>query len=525
MKKIVTSLLCGLIGINAVMASQSGRPRLVVGIVVDQLRTDYMEYLQNLFGEKGFRRLMRQGVYLKDVDFKASPLDAVSATAMIYTGTYPNANGVTGAVVRSSTERTLTPSLYDKSVMGNFSSDQYSPSALRVSTISDEIEVDGAGVGAIYAITTDPGQAVIMAGHAGDGAFWLSPENGKWATSSYYKDVPSVMTARNYSQSVSSKLDTMQWRPSLPLEKYPGLPAQKKYYPFRHTFPTSEKDVYRKFAGSALSNREITDVAIDYIEKLKLGNRGETIDMLSLTYTAAPFKYAKDGDYRVELEDTYVRLDSQLARLLEAIDKNVGADNVFLFLTGTGYYDDAAPYDAKYRIPGGEFSVKRAVSLLNSFLAAKFGNGNYVDTYYDGQIYLDRKSITSAGLDLDEVAALSRDFLGRMLGVSQVRTTSDILEGKSETDRSLRLIYDPVHGGDLYMLFSPGWTVTDDLRYPQVSKNVRNGIFTTPAFFFGGDLPAVTIGEAVDAIRIAPTVTQRLRIRSPNGSQGRPLTF
>lgn len=525
MKRLFTSLICGLVGINAIMTAETGRPRLVVGIVIDQLRTDYIEYLQSLFGEKGFRRLMKNGVYLKDIDFKAAPLDAVSATAMIYTGSYPYASGVSRQRVWDPVRKELTPPLFDREAIGNFSSEAYSPAALRVSTIGDEIAIDGAGVSAVYSLAADPQQAVIMAGHAGSSAFWIADSNGKWATSSYYKDVPSVITARNYSNSIASRIDTMQWRPSMALERYPGVPAQKKYYPFRHTFPRSDRDVYKKFAASPLSNSEITELAVEYLDKVKLGNRADAIDMLSLAYTAAPFKYVRDGDYRLELEDTYLRLDSQLGVLFDAIDRTVGLDNTLVFLTGTGYYDDSARADDKYRIPGGEFSTRRAMSLLNSFLSAKYGNGDYVDTYYDGHVYLDHKTIDGKRLDIGEVSQSARDFLSKMSGVRDVRALADIVDGKSSLDSELRLIFDPKTGGDLYVTFAPGWDVTDDSRYPSDTRNVRQSMVTTPAFLMGPAIAPTVITIPVDAVRLAPTVTQRLRIRSPNGSMGRPFTF
>lgn len=104
---------------------------------------------------------------------------------------------------------------------------------------------------------------------------------------------------------------------------YPGLPAQKRYYPFRHTFPSSGRDVYRQFAASPKANTEVTDLAIDYINTLRMGSRGDAIDMLCVGLTAAPFKYVKDGDYRLELADTYLRLDRDIERLLHAVDKAV----------------------------------------------------------------------------------------------------------------------------------------------------------------------------------------------------------
>lgn len=405
MNRLITSVICGLVGINTMICADASRPKLVVGIVIDQLRTDYIEYLQNLFGEKGFRKLMRDGAFIRDIDYKVSGLDVASGTALVYTGGYPRHNGITASKVYDPATGEMTPVLNDATIIGNFTNETYSPAKLRLSTISDEISIDGVGFSAVYSIAPDAQQAIIMAGHSGTSAFWINDNTGKWATTTYYHEAPAQVMQRNYTSPISSRLDTLQWKPLLPLSSYPGLPAQKRIFDFKHTFPTSDRSVYRMYMASPMVNTEVTDVAITYLKDLKTGSRGDAIDMLNIGYTAAPYKYVQDGDLRLELEDSYIRLDGQLSRLFDAIDKYVGLNNTLVYVASTGYFDDAVEDDARYRIPSGYFSVKRALSLLNSYLAAKYGNGDYVDTYSAGHIYLDRKQIEEKKLNLQEVAS------------------------------------------------------------------------------------------------------------------------
>lgn len=523
MNRLITSVICGLVGINTMLSADPSRPKLVVGIVVDQLRTDYIESLQSLFGEKGFKKLMKEGAFLKNVDFKVNNLDRASGTAILYTGAYPRQTGVASAMVYNPDKAEMVAALNDPSSIGNFTTETYSPAGLRLSTISDEIAIDGAGVAAVYAIAPDAQQAIIMAGHAGNSAFWINDNTGKWATTTYYRDTPRAISQRNYSNSISSRIDTMQWKPALPLSRYPGLPAQKRMYDFKHTFSMADRNVYRAYAGSPLVNTEITDVAIDYLKDLNIGNRGDAIDMLNVAYTAAPFKDVKDGDFRLELEDSYVRLDGQLSRLFDAIDKYVGLNNTIIYLSSTGYFDDAVVDDPKYRIPTGEFSVKRALSLLNSYLSAKYGNGDYVDTYSGGHVYLDRKQIEAHHLNLDEVARVSRDFLVRMSGVSDAHTMDDIMSSALPGMEALRLGTDPKTGGDIVLEFNAGWKVVNDTKFPNDTQVMRSSMALFPVFIIGAGIVPQTISVPVDATAIAPTVTQVLRIRSPNGATTKPL--
>ncbi len=525
MNRLITSVICGLVTITTVTQANAARPKLVVGIVVDQLRTDYIEHLRDVFGEGGFKLLADGSLMLEDVDFNVDGLDAASATAMIYTGNYPSMTGVPSSRVYDPATRTSRRALTDQGVMGNFTTDTYSPAPLRLSTISDELMIDGIGLGQVYSIAPDPSQSLIMAGHAGTSAFWLDDNTGKWATTTYYKEVPRIMTRLNYDRPLSGRIDTMVWRPSRPLSDYSGLPAQKRKVPFSHSFPRSDREVYRMYASSPLVNAEITDIAIDYLRQLRLGQRGDVMDMLNVGYTAAPWSHTSDGDSRIELEDAYIRLDAQLARLFSSIDQYVGLDNTVVFLSSTGYFDDRGKVDAKYRIPGGEVSLKRAISLLNAYFSARYGNDSYVDGYAAGHIYLNHKILESRNIPLATASAEARDFLSRMSGIAAAYSLSDILGEGSDALSRIRRSTDPTLAGDVRLVFTPGWTVVDDTRYPVTKTPVRLCEVRTPAFIMAPGVTPRKVGEPVSATVIAPTVASALRIRAPNGAGDTPLSL
>ena len=219
----------------------------------------------------------------------------------------------------------------------------------------------------------------------------------------------------------------------------------------------------------------------------------------------------------------HVRLDRQLERLFAAIKESVGLDNALVFLVSTGYFDEAAEDEPRYRIPSGTFSTKRAVSLLNSYLSAKHGNDQYVDGSYRDMIYLDHSTIERHGLDLADVRRDARDFLVMMSGVADVKSLTDIV---GETTPELRRIgrgLDPKTAGDLRLEFAPGWTVNDDVRLPVVTWQVREGNPATPAFILGPGVPVKIEDGEVNASAIAPTVSSVMRIRSPNGAADKPL--
>lgn len=499
-------------------AVPAARPRLVVGIVVDQLRTDYIEYLSSYFGEKGFRTLMGDGVYFRDVDYQTAPLDAVSATASLFTGAYPAYTGVPQAFVHENDA--LHPALATEGV--SITNDSFSPERLRLTTISDEIAVDGNGTSLIYSVATDPQQAVVMAGHAGKSALWINNTSGNWAGSSYYGALPTPASTRNLRQSLYHRLDTMTWSPSARLKEVPGISDLKKKYPFKHRFNTSDKDAYNKFNASALANAEVTDMAIALLSELPNGGETRGIDMLNIGYTLAPFKYAGPNS-RAELADSYLRLDSQLSRLIEAVDRYVGRGNALIWLTSTGYYNEAVAEESRFRLPGGEFSGKRAKSLLNSYLSARHGNATFVKRISEGRIYLDHKAIEGRGLQVADIARDARDFIVKMSGVDDAYTLNDILTSSTDETERLRRGYDPRTGGDIILRFTPGWTISDDETYPVKQQRVRESGVATPAFIMGPGVEARRVIEPVKAIALAPTVAGMLRIRAPNGARERSL--
>lgn len=524
MNRLIRSVIFGLVTINTVIQADAARPRLVVGIVVDQLRTDYIEYLQTYFGEKGFKRLMRDGAYFRDVDFNARHLDAPSSTALLLTGAYPSATGVAAASFYDPASKSVRYALTDKNTLGNFTDDSYSPSSLRLSTLADELEISSNGRSAVYALATDPQQALILAGHAAEAGAWIDDNSGNWATTTYFKELPSPLSARNYSSPLSQRIDTMTWVPSRSIGSFPGLPPEQRATPFKHSFSRKRyPDAFARFEASPLANREITDAAIECINELKLGKNPEVTDMLNLAYSAAPYSHTDDGDNRAELLDTYFTLDAQLGRLFEAIDRKVGLDNTLIWVSSTGYFNDNCIDDSKYRIPGGEFSTKRAKSLLNAYFSAKYGNGDYVEAFHNGHIYLNHRYIESKNLSTEALALEAGTFMCRMSGVADAFTLSDILSPATPEQENLRLTTDPQNSGDVIVTFSPGWTLTEDIDYPSVSKPIRSSMIMAPAFILSNSVNAETIITPVEAVQIAPTIAGILRIRAPNGSYAKPV--
>lgn len=523
--KVVLSLVASLTSLG-LCAAIPFTPKLLVGIMVEGLDGDCLELLRGQFGEGGFRRLERNGLMLQQADY-GTYLDAAAAAAEVMTGAAPSVNGIPAKYVYDR-ESGRTVSVYaDAGTLGNFTNAAYSPAALKVSTISDEARISSGGVNVVYAVAADPAVSLALAGHAGNSALWLDPKTGNWASSTFYKELPVAIGARNRMAPLSVRLDTMSWTPIINLSSYTTLPDHLTRYPFRHVFPRGKSERLDMFASSPMVNAEVTDVALDLLGSLRIGQHSGVTDVLNVAYTLEPFTYGKNADNRPELYDAYVRLDRKLEQLFNTIDRRVGLDSTVVFLAATPRRPGSRRDEECWNIPYGEFSTRKAASLLNIYLMAVYGNGDYVAGFHNGQFYLNHKLIKERGLDLRAVRAEAADFLSKMTGVDRVFTLDDIIAGRAgDKSETLRRNTARESAGDLRVEIVPGFEVVNDLGDAGAGAGgdvQRMAASAVPAFIMAPGLSARTVGTPVDVRAIAPTVASILRIRSPNGAAEPPL--
>ncbi len=527
MPRLMLALIASMITMS-LPASSPERARLVVGIMVDGLDNDCLELLQSRFGSGGLNRLSHDGVVILNADY-GTPLDAAAATAMFVTGASPSISGIPGERIYNREKLRTEEIFIDPSTLGNFTGATYSPARLLTSTLSDEARIAAGGINAVYAIAADPAQAIILAGHSANCGIWLDSRTGNWASSTFYKEMPTAVSARNRLKPLSMRLDTMSWTPALQPSQYPDLPDHLGHYPFRYVFPHGNAGRFEMFAQSALINTEITDIAIDLLNGLSLGSH-EGVDVLNLSYNLTPYPYTKGTDSRFEQMDSYIRLDRQLERLFNAVDGRLGKDKALIVLAGTPRSNSRRRDDERWNIPYGEFSTRKAISLLNLYLMALHGNGDYVEAYHDGAFYLNHKLIKEKSLDLGDLRRESAEFLVRMHGVRTAYTLDDIISRRAgDNPDALRRNTHIASAGDIVITLLPGFDLIDDSCTPASSGRVQQTLVqaapVAPVFILAPDVDPRTIDTPTDIRVVAPTVARLLRIRSPNGAALAPLNL
>ena len=495
-------------------------PKLVVNIVVDQLRTDYMEAFSTLYGDKGFKLLLKNGKVYNAATYDFKPIDRSSATASIMTGTTPYYNGIVGNEWLDRETLRKIRCVEDKRYPGFFTTDNVSPKYLSVSTLSDELKVATGGKSLVYAVSPFRDAAVITAGHSADGVMWIDDFTGKWCTSSYYYDkAPTWLKIYNETSAPSVRIETLKWQPlALLAGSHSYFMNDNSTGKFSHKFTGDNK--YREFKTSALVNDEVVNMAEACIKNSALGYDDVT-DMLSVTFYAGKFKDVK-GDKNIrELQDTYVRLDGYIARLISKINNVIGNEHVMYVLTGTGYIDEEETETKAYGIPSGTFYINRTANFLSLYFGAKYGKGRYVEAFHKNHIYLNRKLFEESKIDFNEALDKAKDFLMISEGVKDVVTGKQILSSAVVCGREVRNGYNPARCGDIIVEVAPGWKIQNEETYE--THISRASFVPFPMVFYGCGVTPGVIEEPVSVSYIAPTVARAIKIRAPNACANEPL--
>lgn len=520
--RLITSIITVLTLTGLQAQSLPTVPKLVVGLTIDQLRTDYVEAFSSLYGEKGFKRLWKEGKVYHNAEYTFAHPDRASAIAALYTGANPSHNGVISNYWLDISTLRVISCVEDANFMGYYTNDNSSPSQLLTSTIADELKVATLGKGQVYSIAPFRDAAVLGAGHSGDAAFWINEATGKWAGSTYYNEFPWWANQYNDQNAPDARISSMVWTPLKEEADYTNLTVEKFSDTFKHKFEDAKQYKFRRLIHSPYVNDEVNMLAEELFKNSTIGE-DHIPDLLSLTYYAGNYNNLSTQEGSLEIQDTYARLDKSLAHLIDLIDKRVGLQHVVFFITSTGYTNMEEADLGRFRIPGGEFHLNRCAALLNMYLMATYGEGHYVEGHYNQHIYLNHKLIEEKQLSLSEIQANAAEFLIQFSGVDEVTSTTRLLLGAwSPEIQKKKNAFNRKRSGDLVISLLPGWTVMD----PHASENPVMRYFHTPMplIFMGGAIKPEHIYTPITTDHIAPTLAYILRIRSPNAAAAAPLT-
>ena len=504
---------------NAHGQAVKSAPRLVVNITIDQLRSDYMEAFAPLYCNDGFKRLLSDGVFYTNAAYSFTPIDRASAIASIYTGTTPYYNGIVGE--RWLNKATLRPvyCVDDTKYQGYLTNETSSPRQISTSSIGDELKVATDGKAIVYSIAPFRDAAILSAGCAADGAIWIDDNTGRWCSSSYYfKSPTSWLQAYNSLNSLSNTLEA-EWQPINSLSgNFSYFMTGGMQKPFKHKFSGARRFI--EYKASGLVNESITNIALLCFNINAMGSDAIT-DCLNITYYAGNFDHKPLDECQMELQDTYVRLDRELSRLIGEIEKKLGHNNVLFVVTSTGYSDEDNVDYAKFNIPTGSFNINRTANLLNMYFGAVWGQGRYVETCFGSQIFLNHKLFEDKQVSLTDATKRAQEFLLQISGVRNVYTFLQLSSEISQQIYKIRNGFHPERNGDILIEVTPGWRLINEENN---ENHLYRASFTQfPIIIYGADIKPERINIPVTTDRIAPTIAKAIRIRAPNACSSEPL--
>ncbi len=512
----------------------SEKPKMIIGIVVSEMRYDYLTRYWDRFGEGGFKRLVNGGTYCKNTHHDYLISESGEGFASISTGAYPDVHGIVSDYWYDRLRDKIIFCVSDESVNtigGAYDKGKYSPVALLTSTLSDQARVAGQFKPKVISVSPDPRAAVLSGGHAANAAYWFDTENGSWISSSYYIDsLPSWVNDFN-SRSFSELYLQRLWEPLFPIESYTaGLPDDNKYetgfsgvkvFPYdlnKMSLVKKKQRNYDILKYTPFGNSLTKDFAIASIVNEDLGKDNHT-DWLQIGFSATGYLGDKFSSGSVETEDTYLRLDKDLEHFLTFVDEQVGMKNVLVYLTADNAMADDPGFLTDQGLPAGYFNYNSAMSLLGSYLNLIYGNGEWIKFYYAQQIYLNRDLIENSKHSLVDFQNVVAAFMIQFEGVSNTLTSTNLMTNNYTRGffEKIQKSYSQKRSGDILLHLSPGWTEKGIEK--QYASSFRYDTHV-PLIWYGWKIKRSNIFRPVSVTDIMPTIAVFLDIPRSGSLEG-----
>jgi len=512
-------------------------PKLVVGIVVDQMRYDYLTRFYNHFGDDGFKRMVEEGFNCKNNHFNYAPTSTGPGHTSVYTGATPATHGIIGNnwYDKEHNEEVYCASDDSYSSIGTTSdAGKMSPPRMTGTTITDELRLHTQMRGKTIAIALKDRGAVLPGGHTANAAYWFhGADEGKWISSSYYmkalpkwvNDFNSSGSAQSYKRAWNTLRDITTYIESgVDNNKYEGLFEDETTPTFPHSTPNL-LDKTRDFEfikATPYGNSITADFAIEALKKENLG-KDDITDFLAISFSSTDYVGHKFGVNSKEVQDTYLRLDEDLARLFKALDKNVGKDDYTVFLTADHAAIEVPAYLKDNKIPAGYVDYDTTKARFSEFLKYKYGTEDIVKNFSNLQLFLDYKIIKNLDLNLKDVQEeiakeyLSYDYVDRVYTgyqMWQYNYTSGI-------PYILQNGYNQKRSGDVLIVLKPG-TISYHMTG---STHGSPQVYDThsPLLFYGKGIKKGSTVKRTEIPDIAPTMAALLGISFPSGTTGKPI--
>lgn len=517
-------------------AQHVDRPKLVVGIVVDQMRWDYLYRYFGRYGETGFKRILKEGFSCENTLIDYVPTVTAIGHSSVYTGSVPAIHGIAGNdfIVNSTGKTMYCTEDNEVSTIGSRSdAGKMSPKNLLASTITDELKLATNFRSKVIGIALKDRGAILPAGHAANAAYWFDNVSGNFITSSWYmQELPDWVTKFN-GQRLPEKYLKQDWnllykadtylQSTADNTPYEGLLGNKE----TPVFPIRTSEMYAKnydiIRSTPYGNTLTADMAKAAILGEKLGQGTET-DFLAVSFSSTDYIGHKFGINAMEIEDTYLRLDKELGDLLSFLDSRVGKGRYTIFLTA----DHGAAHNIDFlkdnKIPAGRWSGSTLMKELNTKLAAKFGLPNLVLSLMNSQVHFNYQKLDSAALDEGAVRQVVMSVLRRNEDISFAADMDQLGQEAIPAEIKERMAngYNRQRSGGIFFILKPAVSSAGKTGTGHGAWNPYDAHI--PLLWMGWGIKQGATNRQTGMTDISATLAALLHIQMPNGCIGKPIT-
>lgn len=530
-------LLIFILAYPLLYAQNENPPKLVVGIVVDQMRYDYLTRFADKYSENGFKRMINEGFNFKNNHFSYVPTFTAPGHASVYTGTSPEGHGI---IANDWYDKELAQEIYcvqddEISPIGTQSNaGKKSPHRMKSTSVADMNRLHTQMRGKTIGVAIKDRAAILPAGHTANAAYWFQgKEEGKFISSSFYMDkLPKWVKKFNKSNSAKSYLK--EWNTLYDIKDYKESGKDENEFEGTYkgkesaTLPYDLKKLRKQNNGfdilmwSPYGNDLTTDFAIAAIEGENLGKDNKT-DFLTLSFSSTDLVGHKFGVNSKEIQDTYLRLDKSIEKILSYLDDKVGKGEYTVFLTADHGGGNVPSYLNSLNIPAGYFNTPELEKKLEDFVKNEYDIDGLVQNVSNNQVFLNYKVLQDEKLDNEEVEKKIAKFILNQNKINQVFTRTQ-LESTSYQDHigaAVQAGFNQKRSGDIIYVLDPATVSYDKTGSTHGSPNTYDT--HVPLLFFGKGIKHGSTSRKSNIKDIAPTISSLLGIAFPNAATGKPL--
>jgi hypothetical protein len=512
------------------------RPKLVVGIVVDQMRWDYLYRYYSRYTSGGFKRLLNDGFSCENTLIPYAPTVTAAGHSCIYTGSVPAINGITGNAWWDRLQQRSVYCTDDAAVMpvgsSSIANGKMSPKNLLVTTIADELRLATNFRSKVIGVALKDRGSILPAGHSANAAYWYDGSSGNFITSTYYmNELPAW--AKNFNEKkLVDKYYAGGWNTLYPSNTYIQSSEDEKAYEvkafgreqlkFPYEFKQFISKDYWKIASPPWGNTLTLEMAKAALENEKLGQGSET-DMLCLSFSSPDYVGHAFGPNSIEVEDTYLRLDKELENFFSYLDTRIGKGQYTVFLSADHGVANVPGFLKEHKLPGGLFDVSGVMKDLNTMLKAQTGVDSIVANMYNYQVHLNSRRIAENKLNEDELKERVIQYLNKMESVSFAFDIKKLNEVplNAKVREMLNNGYYLNRNGDIQFILKPGFIEAG-------STGTTHGLWNPydahiPLVWYGWGIKKGKTNRETYMTDIAPTLAALLHIQMPSGCVGKVL--